>query len=260
MDGYPFEGIFFENIDTTFIISKKRDALRCKGEKVYLILGMEKDGSSKKAFYLWGYTLVEEIEVTESNEYALKGCLKLCQQPQLLNNREGFENLFKKTTGSFAFGLQNVSKDILSDQIKELCSDGKILQNANSDKNVYLKWLNEFESENNIDDKKALTEIDKNNNAIVSFFRESENSSIDMELRYRAIGWAITYPSLLVEYVINDSRYSNVHALVCDPIIELITKIPNKKYILYSFPDEILDNRFTALKGKYNVEFKIIGT
>jgi hypothetical protein len=181
MDGYPFEGIFFENIDTTYIVSKKRDALRCKGEKVYLLLGIKCNSSKKKQYYLWGYTFVEEIEVTAAKEYALCGSLRLCRKPQLLNNLDGFEKFARVTTGSFAFGLQNVVRDEFSKTIESLCTENKLFSNESVDKEKYLEWLYEFERDNKIDDDKALTELRADSKAVVSFFNEV---TMTMNLNY----------------------------------------------------------------------------
>lgn len=77
--GYlPYEGLYFRDMieDASFIATKKRDCLKLKGEKVYLIVGIKQKGLKQKDFFLWSYTQVEEIQVyddSEGKQYGVSG-------------------------------------------------------------------------------------------------------------------------------------------------------------------------------------------
>lgn len=115
--GYlPFEGSFFEGkiIDSGYTVSKKRDCLKLKGEKVYLIAGIKQKGHKQKDFFLWNYTQVEEIEVLDDErgtQYGVRGTDFVCKKPIRLNDLPGFDYFAKHTMGSFAYGMQNAVND-----------------------------------------------------------------------------------------------------------------------------------------------------
>ena len=70
-----------EDFSTT--VSKKRDCLKLKGQKIYLILGIKQDFHKRKDFFLWEYTQIEEVSLIESMhglEYSLEGTRFLCKK------------------------------------------------------------------------------------------------------------------------------------------------------------------------------------
>ncbi len=127
--------------DSGITVSKKRDCLKLKGERVYLIVGMKQRGHRQKNFYLWCYTQVEEIEAFENENYGVYGTDFICKKPIRLNDLPGFEHFAKHTMGSFAYGLQNA----INDPFSQVLMNDKLYASMEKYNQKALRWLADFE-------------------------------------------------------------------------------------------------------------------
>ena len=171
--------------DVSHTMSRKRDCLKLKGQRVYLIVGIKQKSHRKKDFFLWEYTQIEEITFTKSMhgfEYSLDGTRFVCRNPVYLNNLSGFDNFAKQTMGSFAYGLQNAMKDPFSEII--LNESDFVQYNEMKNKKV---WLSNFEDR--LDDKELC--LIKKNGKDVEFdcfcFIDGDRSSVFLKTRYYKI-------------------------------------------------------------------------
>ncbi|SOD14438.1 group I intron endonuclease [Fibrobacter sp. UWB16] len=161
----PGEDTFFYNIneDSYSLVSQKRDCLKLKGQKIYLIVGIKQQGHKKKDFFLWEYTQIEEITFTKSMhgpDYSLKGTRFICKEPIYLNDLSGFDYFAKHTMGSFAYGMQNAINDPFCKYILNESNFIQINDVANK-----LNWLANFE--NQLTDKDLC--LTKKTNDIIDF-------------------------------------------------------------------------------------------
>ena len=171
--------------DVSHTMSRKRDCLKLKGQRVYLIVGIKQKSHRKKDFFLWEYTQIEEITFTKSMhgfEYSLDGTRFICKNPVYLNNLSGFGIFAKQTMGSFAYGLQNAIKDPFSEII--LNESDFVQYNEMKNKKV---WLSNFEDR--LDDKELC--LIKKNGKDVEFdcfcFIDGDRSSVFLKTRYYKI-------------------------------------------------------------------------
>ena len=180
----PRESTFLYGLDdyVAHTVTRKRDCLKLKGQKLYMIVGLKQTGHKKKDFYLWDYTQIEEITHTKDMhglEYSLDGTLFVCKKPIYLNNLPGFEHFAKHTMGSFAYGLQNAINDPFS---KYILNESNFIQYTEI-KNK-LTWLADFENE--LDDKELCLTRKKGRRVEMDCFCfvEDENSAVFLKERY----------------------------------------------------------------------------
>lgn len=171
--------------DVSHTLSRKRDCLKLKGQRVYLIVGIKQKSHRKKDFFLWEYTQIEEITFTRSMhgfEYSLDGTRFVCKNPVYLNNLSGFDKFAKQTMGSFAYGLQNAINDPFSEFI---LNESDFVQ-YNEMKNK-KEWLSSFEDR--LEDKELC--LIKKNGKGVEFdcfcFIDGNPSSVFLKIRYYKI-------------------------------------------------------------------------
>ena len=186
--GYiPGEDSFLKNEaeDFSATVSKKRDCLKLKGQKIYLIVGIKQESHKRKDFFLWEYTQIEEVSLTESMhglEYSLEGTRFLCKKPIHLNNLPGFAHFAKHTMGSFAYGMQNAINDPFS---KYILDESNFIQSNNIENK--LEWLANFEEK--LEDKNlCLTKRTKKGFDLDWFrFCDDEQKCILLKSRYDKI-------------------------------------------------------------------------
>lgn len=185
-----------EDFSTT--VSKKRDCLKLKGQKIYLIVGIKQESHKRKDFFLWEYTQIEEVSLIESMhglEYSLEGTRFLCKNPIHLNDLPEFDHFAKHTMGSFAYGMQNAINDPFS---KYILDESNFFQCNNIENK--LEWLANFEEK--LEDKNlCLTKRTENNIEFDWFdFYDNEKTSILFKIRYhRFFEWN-------PEFIINQFR------------------------------------------------------
>ena len=172
-----------EDFSTT--VSKKRDCLKLKGQKIYLILGIKQDFHKRKDFFLWEYTQIEEVSLIESMhglEYSLEGTRFLCKNPIHLNNLPDFDHFAKHTMGSFAYGMQNAINDPFS---KYILDESNFIQCNNIENK--LEWLANFEEQ--LEDKTLCLTKRTENGIDFDWFRfcDDEQKSIILKMRYSKI-------------------------------------------------------------------------
>ncbi|NOU18011.1 MAG: GIY-YIG nuclease family protein [Bacteroidales bacterium] len=149
--GYPSQGILesFENellIDSThYISSRKRSILYSKGDAIFLILG--KTINKAKCYFLWTATIVEEVEFLEEENliYNAIGEQHFIMPPQLLNNLGGFLE-FKKITGNFGLGFQNITNWEFLETLRNLTCKNLCKK---EDKITFKEYVRQFEENNN---------------------------------------------------------------------------------------------------------------
>lgn len=252
---YPFESMIVQGDIESYITSKKRDCLRCKGEKVYLIVGLKTDKIKRKRFFLWGYSQIEEIEAIENDEgkvYGLKGVNYFCETPLLLNELPGFESFLKNTMGSFAYGLQNAAKDLFSSYIR----NAKYVDISGVDKSKkYLDYIANFELQMQIDDEFHLIEYNDDASHEIALFYYFEDESI-IYARLRTLFFLINYPEVAIQQI-SKGNYSLVHLFCYDGVLCIIQNFPSMNFVLY-YEDELdLDSEFVKeLRFKQNVSFE----
>ena len=184
----PGEYAYLNNlkIDYADIVSRKRDCLKLKGQKVYLIVGLKQSSHTKKDFYLLDYTQIEEVsfvnERMHGNEYALIGTSFLCKKPIHLNKLPGFDHFAKHTMGSFAYGMQNAINDPFS---KYILDESNFTQCNNIENK--LEWFANFEEQ--LEDKTICLTKRTENGIEFDWFRfcDDEQKSIILKMRYSKI-------------------------------------------------------------------------
>ena len=145
-NGYPSNNILEEVDDTSiyesthYISSKKRSILYTKGDTIFLIVGRK--FNKKKLYFLWTKTIVEEIDFLEDEDliYNAIGDQNFINPPQLLNDMEGFDELFSKT-GHFGLGFSNIGMMEFSKVLEKLSSDYKCINDIS-----YKEYISEFEA------------------------------------------------------------------------------------------------------------------
>jgi group I intron endonuclease len=150
--GYPSQDSLDDNEDnllidsTHYISSRKRSIIYSKGDTVFLILG--KTINKVKCYFLWTVTIVEEVDFLEEEDlvYNAFGEQHFIMPPQLLNNLEGFLE-FKKLTGNFGLGFQNISSWGFLETLGNLTIDNFCKK---EDKITYRKYIRLFEEINNL--------------------------------------------------------------------------------------------------------------
>lgn len=214
--GYlPFENAFFEGMvsDSGVTVSKKRDCLKLKGERVYLIVGMKQRGHRQKDFYLWCYTQVEEIEAFENENYGVHGTDFICKKPIRLNDLPGFEHFAKHTMGSFAYGLQNA----INDPFSQVLMNDKLYASMEKYNQKALRWLADFED--GLEDSDLwLTNKDGRNHPSWFIFEMEPNTSTAY-LRVRAISLLWNKKFFIEQFKIFCKRFPEVQTL-CIPVAE----------------------------------------
>lgn len=210
----PGEFAFLNNleIDYSDIVSRKRDCLKLKGQKVYLIIGLKQACHKKKDFFLIDYTQIEEVsfasERMHGEEYSLSGTSFIRKCPLHLNPLPGFDYFAKHTMGSFAYGMQNAINDPFS---KYILNESNFIQ-CNSIKNK-LEWIASFEDQ--IEDKTLC--LTKKENNIIKFdifnFEDDDRIYVMFKLRYYKIfEW---FPDFIIEqFRLFRNKYPSIQEIV----------------------------------------------
>jgi len=256
LDYMPYENQIFSSDDSSsYILSKKRDALRCKGTKIYLIVGIKQRGNAKKQFFLWGYEQIEEIECIdwfdgESKSYGLRGNYFKCTLPIELNKLDGFDSFFRKTMGSFAYGLQNAIKDLFCRYLM----DESNFETRNDCIN-YLDWLTTFEEKNIKDERLRLTRhLDDGSNSII-FFDEGEDQD-ELMISTRSFGFFCEFPDKFADALKLQVNCKTIKYYLNDVARKFIPLVPDKRHvILYCDPDDWTAEMIADFSKYKNVEF-----
>lgn len=258
--GYlPFEGAFYENkvCGEGYTTSKKRDCLKLKGEKVYLIVGIKQKGRKQKDFFLWSYTQVEEIEMFDETQYGVRGTDFICKKPVRLNDLPGFEHFAKHTMGSFAYGMQNA----INDPFSKVLMNEKLYAPAEKFDGKALRWLADFED--NLDDEflQLTARDEKNKPHWCIFLREKSNLSSSF-LRYRADFTLCWGKDLFIEqYKLFCKRFPAIDSLLIPISVntcEVAKAFPDKKiHVFYPSNDKEWAKEIRMLKKLPNVFFEM---
>lgn len=254
--GYlPFEDSFFSGklTDEGYTTSKKRDCLKLKGEKVYLIVGIKQKGHKQKDFFLWSYTQVEEIEMFDETQYGVHGTDFICKKPIRLNDLPGFEHFAKHTMGSFAYGMQNA----INDPFSKVLMNEKLFAPAEKFDGKALKWLANFEDE--LDDESVkLTQIDDEKKSYWRLFdRYTDEDGPHAFLRIRASNAAFWSPSFVArEYLdcLNDfPDIVGLCTILNEESLLLAQELPKvrQKVLLFDSIEE-LDEGYLSILRKLN--------
>ena len=225
----PGEDFLLNNQNEAFsgINSKKRDCLKLKGQKLYLIVGIKQDFHKKKDFFLWEYIQIEEISLYESEHglgYLLEGTCFLCKKPIHLNDLPGFDHFAKHTMGSFAYGMQNAINDPFSKFI--LDESNFTLYNNIENK---LEWLANFEEQ--LEDKTLCSTKRTENGINFDWFRfyDDEKTSILFKLRYyHLLEWNVDFIINLFEKL--KKQYPSIEAIafpLSESVIDFAQAFPN---------------------------------
>ena len=214
-----------EDFSTT--VSKKRDCLKLKGQKIYLILGIKQQSRKRKDFFLWEYTQIEEVSLIESMhglEYSLQGTRFLCKNPIHLNNLPDFDHFAKHTMGSFAYGMQNAINDPFSKYI--LDESNFILYNNIENK---LEWLANFEEK--FEDKNLCLTKRTEKGFDFDWFRfyDDEKNSVIFKLRYfQLLEWNVDFIINLFEKL--KKQYPSIEAIafpLSEGVLDFALAFPN---------------------------------
>lgn len=261
--GYlPFEGAFFEGKvnDSGITNSKKRDCLKLKGEKVYLIVGIKQKGHKQKDFFLWSYTQVEEIELVDDEDgrnYGVHGTDFICKKPIRLNDLPGFEHFAKHTMGSFAYGMQNA----INDPFSKVLMNEKLFAPAEKFDGKALQWLADFED--CLDDYSLCLSIrdEKNKPHWCIFLRDESNGSSSF-LRLRAEfaqHWNIDF--FIEQFKLFCNKFPAINLLlipISENSYEVAQAFPDKKIrIFYPCNDKEWVKEIRMLKKLPNVAFEM---
>ncbi len=226
----PGEYAYLNNleIDYSDIVSRKRDCLKLKGQKVYVVLGLKQASHTKKDFYLLHYIQIEEVtfvnERMHGDEYALSGTCFLCKNPIHLNSLPGFEHFAKHTMGSFAYGMQNAINDPFS---KYILDESNFTQ-CNNIKNK-LDWFANFEDQ--LEDKnRCLTQKTEKGIELDWYrFYDDEKTSVIFKLRYFQIfEWNVDFIINLFEKL--KKQYPNIEEIafpLSESVIDFALAYPN---------------------------------
>jgi hypothetical protein len=259
----PYEDEIFLEDSSSYIVSKKRDALRCKGDRVYLIVGMKQRGRTKKQFFLGCYEKIEEIECIDwldgkSDSYGLRGNYCKCKMPIELNGLDGFDSFFRKTMGSFAYGLQNAIRDPFCKYIMD--EKNFEIQDAENHDLKYLDWVSEFEEKYITDETFRLTNhLNEGSNEMV-FFEDGDNPD-ELIISPRAFSLFQEFPDKFAAALHARSQCSTIVYFLNAVAYDFIPLVPDKKHIiLYSDPDEQGSKMMDELSKKKNVEFMDINS
>ena len=258
----PGEYAFLNNLEIDYadIVSRKRDCLKLKGQKIYMIVGIKQEHHRKKDFFLFDYTQIEEVtfvsERMHGNEYSLSGTNFMRKTPLYLNNLPGFEHFAKHTMGSFAYGMQNAIKDPFSKYILE---ESKYIQ-CNKIENK-LKWFANFE--NLIEDKNlCLTKSTKKGIEFDWFrFFDNEQTSILFKIRYNNL--FLWNPKFIIErFQRLLEKHPNIKEIAFplnDSVLEFAKAFPKKTCVVLYSPkhtheswNEVIDE----FKKQKNIEFE----
>jgi hypothetical protein len=148
--GYPSQSCLDDYNDsalidsTHYISSRKRSIIYSKGDTIFLILG--KTISKVKSYFLWTVTIVEEVDFLEEEDlvYNAFGEQHFIMPPPLLNNLEEFLD-FKKRTGNFGLGFQNITNWKFLETLKNIAFDNLC---KNEDIITYKEYIRMFEETN----------------------------------------------------------------------------------------------------------------
>lgn len=230
--GYlPFEG-YTQNewIDNSgYTVTKKRDALKLKGEKVYLILGIKQKGHKQKDYFLWEYTLVEEVDVIDGNdgpEYGIRGTQYICKKPLRLNDLPGFEHFARNTMGSFAYGFQNV----INDPFHEIIENESLFVLPKKSGMSGLEWIANFED--CLDDRNlTLTARDEKNRPHWNFFNRLEEDPSHIWIHSRACMVLDFNPDFFIEQIElfekQSGKIEHVFMQLCNNVKDLVQEFPD---------------------------------
>lgn len=258
--GYlPFEDSIFENkvCGEGYTTSKKRDCLKLKGEKVYLIVGIKQKGHKQKDFFLWSYTQVEEIEMFDETQYGVRGTDFICKKPIRLNDLPGFEHFAKHTMGSFAYGMQNA----INDPFSKVLMNEKFFAPAEKFDGKALQWLADFED--CLDDYSLCLSIrdEKNKPHWCVFLRDESNASSSF-LRLRAEfvqHWNSDF--FIEQFKFFCNKFPAINSLlipISENSYEVALAFPDKKIrVFYPSNDKEWTEVIRLLKKLPNVSFEM---
>ena len=183
----PGDYVYLNNLESDCgdTVSRKRDCLKLKGQKIFLIIGIKQESHKRKDFFLWNYIQIEEVELRDSMhglEYSLKGTCFTCKNPIHPNNLSGFDHFAKNTMGSFAYGMQNAINDPFS---KYILDESNFIQCNNIENK--LEWLANFEDK--LEDKSLRLTKRTEKGIEYDWFRffDNEQKSILFKSRYYKI-------------------------------------------------------------------------
>lgn len=225
----PGEYVYLNNLESDYgdTVSRKRDCLKLKGQKIFLIVGIKQEGHKRKDFFLWNYNQIEEVELNDSMhglEYSLKGTCFTCKNPIHLNDLPGFDHFAKHTMGSFAYGMQNVINDPFSKYI--LDESNFILYNNIENK---LEWLANFEDQ--LEDKSLCLTKRTENRIEFDWYRfyDDEKTSIIFKLRYyHLFEWNVDF--ILNLFEILKKQYPSIDEIVfplSESVLDFALAFPN---------------------------------
>ena len=217
----PSEEKYIYNLDDgqSCVESRKKESLKTKGTKVYLIVGIKQAQHKKKDFFLWDYSQIEDVCINDSQNglvYLLKGKDVLCKKPIHLNDLPGFGHFAKYSMGSFAYGLQNV----INDPFCEYLTDESNFDLNNVAMTDRLAWLADFE--NQLDDKSLC--LTKRVGQKIEFdcfdFENEERSTAFFRSRYSDI--FLQNPKFVIEQFLQLKNSTPTIREVVFPLLECV--------------------------------------
>lgn len=250
---YPFWSTFIENKwnpESSAVYTKKRDALRMKGAKLYLILGLKQKGQKKKNFFLWGYTQIEEIECV-NDEYLLIGTEFHTKEPIKINDIDGFNYFFRHTMGSFAYGLQNAVNDPFHKVIK---NEKTYMDENNLNLATPINWFYNFQSKFITDDNWIL--IDNNLKPNLYTYTDEKIAFVNNLL----LNMLVFYPQKAAGLLLNSNCFKLIFLWpYIDDLSEFLSLIPEIKVLIIKIyadtkNDELTKEQtamFDSLVSKY---------
>ena len=259
----PGEYAYLNNLEIDYadIVSRKRDCLKLKGQKIYMIVGIKQECHRKKDFFLWEYTQIEEVAFAESmhgQEYSLDGTCFVCKEPIHLNNLPGFEHFAKHTMGSFAYGIQDAINDPFSKYI--LNEENFIRVNKIGNK---LEWFANFE--NRLDDKEICLTKNVDGKAELDCFPfyDEEQTSILFKIRYNNIlGWN---PDFIIEQFQRLlEKFPSIEEIAFplnENVLEFAKAFPKITCVVLYNPNimhESWNDVIEELKKQKNIEFQLL--
>lgn len=260
----PGEYAYLNNLEIDYadIVSRKRDCLKLKGQKIYMVVGIKQEHHKKKDFFLFDYTQIEEVsfvsERMHGDEYSLSGTSFLCKKPIYLNILPGFEHFAKHTMDSFAYGMQNAINDPFC---KYFLNEKNFIQCNEIDNK--LKWFANFEKQ--IEDKNFCLTKSTKKEILFDWFRffDDEQISILFKIRYNNI--FLWNPEFIIkQFKCLLHTFPNIEEVVFplnESVLEFAKAFPKTTCIVLYNPKTVHESWNEVIeefKKQKNIEFEFL--